>query len=256
MHHAATTVWEFTDKQEFNGYNMKAVDKIAPLLGDRESRLWKFGHTMTVVVRSDKTGSVIMCFDSQKGRNINYLATRILVDQKLVHILHDTVSYQERDNIAAYCIRGSVFFYWRDHDRDSDTHVCSMERPQDRVMALKLLPYPWYRFCQDWRHFYRDSIPYSQSGATDMRSLYSKWTAVVLSNDTALIYDELATNSTKTMTTKEFVCAKHKVSSMLLAQILMKLSPQEWIDTDQTVVMQRRLKIRNHHHHKQHSTPV
>ena len=141
-------VWELQTTHKIRGYQSKAVDDVAKLFDfapRTTSHWWGLCPIWTQIMETKEDGEVVHVFMGHRSpiaADINYLATRILVDTNRFNSASALIGGHD---ILSFCVRGKVLFY------------CISET------KTALVDYPWKLFCSHWPHFFRlgPDLPYA-----------------------------------------------------------------------------------------------
>ena len=221
-------VWEFSPTHTFRAHTAKALDDIATLFEFRPAtKAHWFGlcplWTQLMQIKpnaEEKTkegdGQAIYVFMGHRsplGGDVNYLATRILIDMDRFTSASGLIGSSDP---LTFCLRGKVLFY------------CVSET------TGKLLPYPWSTFCSHWPQFFRvgDRLPYLRL----MKHVHNPlliWIRVNRGHKRSLKYIcELLHHPVASATAKDVACGT------LLAMVLRRMDDNRWDTIELKTIMQ------------------
>ena len=200
-------VWLYSSKI-FSGKQVKDLDSVVDLFSGSarpktNSYIWGTS-TLWVIVHQTDDYLVYMGHQSPERKNVNILATRILIDTNQFSSAATLVGGSS-DNPLHYCVRGCVAFY------------------RISTGSSTLLAYPWELFCEHWPKFFRNGKPPYITLEENKIPLLQSWIDVNRGDKRTIkrLADLLGITSTLSST-------KDLLEGNILVVMLRRLEPDEW----------------------------
>lgn len=216
------TVWQLTCDRRFDGWTKQTVDEIVdlfPLSSSQSKREWFRNHCLWTPVFANDRYTVFMGYRCPAEEDVNFLATRILIDQDQLNLI---ASLQNRDNFASHCVRGPAVFYRLKKDNSGKTMTFGPARP------VVLDKYTWSDFCEDWPKFFcqlDEHLPYMRLYDKFTRTPFNEWLAVAVREDSEKISQYMAIMGLRA---SRAVGTKYLVNAAVLAVMLRRMNKEAW----------------------------
>lgn len=234
------TVWELRTDRTFRGWGIPTMDEVPTLFhhsSSKSKREWLRDQCLWTKVHVDADGSVFMGFLSPEEQDVNYLATRILVDQNQLNIIAE---FRNTDNQIAHCVRGPALFYRLPHKTNAD--IATNGNSPSVHRSIGLYRYSWEMFRMDWPKFFRVAdarMPYiriERSISVDFDPI-SEWLSVAIRENSTKI-DEYA----RLLDLQTTAGTKRIINAALLAVTLRRVNRHAWETIDMRVLLRDQQK--------------